>query len=113
MTDAFRLVIGARSPPTQCRALGWFQASRAGPLMPLLRLRNAGKVTELLTELHHINSPGENIVSRQFTWCLAVRVLSQCDVVVSRNTAGTYFPVFYASSQHRIWHAGLGSSGRC
>jgi len=39
VTDAFRLVIGARSPPLS--------------------------VTELLTELHHINSPGENIVPIQ------------------------------------------------
>ncbi|CAE7301416.1 SYMPK [Symbiodinium sp. CCMP2456] len=39
VTDAFRLVICARSPPLS--------------------------VTELLTELHHINSPGENIVPIQ------------------------------------------------
>ncbi|CAE7945579.1 Sympk, partial [Symbiodinium necroappetens] len=39
VTDAFRLVIGARSPPLS--------------------------VTELLTELHHINSPGENSVPIQ------------------------------------------------
>ena len=76
VTDAFRLVIGARSPPLSAEPLDDLRPHALDCLMLLDRLRNAAKVTELLTELHHINSPGENSVSRQFTWCLTIRMLS-------------------------------------
>ena len=66
-------------------------------------LDSLAKVTELLTELHHINSPGENIAP----WLATVDALAKSARFLAAASARGAHQSFNASAEHRVWHAGL------